>query len=502
MSFWNKMQVWEKMCMVLAVAIAVTVFAGLGKVAWNHWTLRKYEAIAEAKRAHLREMRESRRIIQLQGEGIPFGIRAIEAGIEVEGVHISRPASPTIRHLRNVSNGSISSNGTKSGSIQTTTVGRSAGEAIAPNIEQEDASDADSRQQRRSLSASGSHHPLMPQAIHGIQPAARAAPGGLSSYQSPSSSNGIGPRYIPRNSSHLRFSDQGLAADLETLDRLEGQKETDSRAVENKRPQGSPKLGIRIPSASLSLFDYKKTSPTSMNIRRPAQVKKRGRSSASSSESASSKASIPSNQPPQVQFQSSDSSNHEENPIEARPLEEGKQEHLDSLHSHRLSHAAEVGQLLPRTRRAANGDRTSAKPSTNGQPKSGDELLPPAMIPTDNPFTTPGVSPVEETAGSKIHPIRSSGEENYDSHQERPAKQLRSDTLQSPSNSYIPVIRKVNSGFEILAPGTFGIPNIKADGIKRSDMDQDLEAGERGQRKPRFVEKLRKGRISNFTESL
>ncbi|KAH0562112.1 hypothetical protein GP486_003188 [Trichoglossum hirsutum] len=496
MSFWNKMQVWEKMCM------AVTVFAGLGKVAWNHWTLRKYEAIAEAKRAHLREMRESRRIIQLQGEGIPFGIRAIEAGIEVEGVHISRPASPTIRHLRDVSSGSVSSNGTRPGSFQMIAAGRPASEAIVSNVEQADVLDAGSRQRDRSSSAPGSPHIFTSQAVHSTQPAVRAAPGGPLPYQSPLPSNGIDPRYVPRNSSHLRFSDHSLAADLETLDRLEGTKGTDPQAVENNKPHVSPKLGIRIPSASLTVFEQKKASPTSMNASRPAQAKKHGRNSAASLESAFSRTSMPPNQPPQVQFRPSDSSNREETPTEARPLEEGKQEHLDSLHSHRLSHAAEVGQLLPRTRRAANGDRTSAKISTNAPPKSGDEISPPAMATTDNLFTTPSVSLIEETTGSKVHPIRISVEENHDPNQDRLAKKHGLDMPQLPPHSYIPVIRKVNSGFEILAPGTFGIPDIKLDSIRRSDIDQDLEAGERGQRKPRFVEKLRKGRISNFTESL
>ncbi|KAH0544076.1 hypothetical protein FGG08_001694 [Glutinoglossum americanum] len=488
------------------MCMAATVFAGLGKVAWNHWMLRKYEAIAEAKKAHLREMRESRRVIQLQGEGIPFGIRAIEAGIEVEGVHISRPATPSIKHFRNMSNASISSNGTKPGPIQTTAAGRPTSEVVAPSIEQPDATDASSRQHDRSSSTPGPPRLFIPQAVHGAQSAVRPAPGDRSSYQSLSSSNGVGPRYIPRNASHLRFSSQGIVADLETLDRLEGQKEADPQAAENGGPYASPKLGIQIPSASLSIFDPKKISPTSASARRSAQLqqyprpvrgKKYERSSASSSESASSKDSIPPSQPPRVQF---DPSCHE-NQAEARPPAEGKQE-LDSLHSHRLSHAAEVGQLLPRARRAANGDRTNAKSSAIAPPKSGDGLVPPAIAPTDNPFATPGVSPVEETAGSKVHPLRNLGEDNSNSSQGRLAKQHGSDASQPLSNPYIPVIRKVNSGFEILAPGTFGIPDIKANGISPSGMDQDLEASERGQRKPRFVEKLRRGRISSFTESI
>ena len=39
-------------------------------------------------------MRQSRDIIQLKGRDVPFGVRAIESGIEIEGVWISRPSSP------------------------------------------------------------------------------------------------------------------------------------------------------------------------------------------------------------------------------------------------------------------------------------------------------------------------------------------------------------------------------------------------------------------------
>ncbi|KAI9775983.1 MAG: hypothetical protein M1839_000682 [Geoglossum umbratile] len=502
MSFWDKMQVWEKMCLVLAVAIALTVFAGLGKVAWNHWTLRRYEAIAEAKKAHLREMRESRRIIQLQGEGIPFGIRAIEAGIEVEGVHISRPATPTIRHFRNVSNGSISSNGTKLSPGQTPALGRPTGEAAAPNTEQVDASDADSRHQERNSSTAGGRHLFMPQPVYGPQSVVRGAPGDQQSHQSPSSTNGTGPRYVPRNSSHLRFSDQGPIADVDTLDRLEGQKAVGSRAVENVKPNTSPKLGIRIPSANLSLFEPKEASPTLANKHQPTQLhqssesaqgKKCERNSASSG-SSSDRNSMPPNRSSRVQFQSLAPPNRDET-----PSVEGKREHLDSLQSHRLSHAAEVGQLLPRARRAANGDRTGAKPSASASAKPGDELLPSA----DNPFATPGTSPVEDAKGSRIHPVRNLGEGSYDSGKGRLTKQYGPGSIQPPSSSHVPVIRKVNSGFEILAPGTFGMPDVKGTGIRHSDIDLDLETGERGQQhRSKFVEKLRRGRISNFTESL
>ena len=61
---------------------------------YNSWRLRKYTAITEARRMHLLEVGRSGNMVQLKGEEVPFGIRAIESGIEVEGVWVSRQATP------------------------------------------------------------------------------------------------------------------------------------------------------------------------------------------------------------------------------------------------------------------------------------------------------------------------------------------------------------------------------------------------------------------------
>ncbi|KAI9851457.1 MAG: hypothetical protein M1838_003646 [Thelocarpon superellum] len=92
--FFTDWALWAQMCFVLGCTIILTFMAGFAKLAWNHWRLRKYTAIAEARKTHLLEMRRSRDVIQLKGEDVPFGVRAIESGIEVEGVWISRPNSP------------------------------------------------------------------------------------------------------------------------------------------------------------------------------------------------------------------------------------------------------------------------------------------------------------------------------------------------------------------------------------------------------------------------
>lgn len=83
---------------MLGCSIVVTLCLGCAKLAYTHWTLRKYAVVAEKERqeqAQHREMlQKSSTPTSERGEEIPFGVRAIERGIEVEGVYISRPNTP------------------------------------------------------------------------------------------------------------------------------------------------------------------------------------------------------------------------------------------------------------------------------------------------------------------------------------------------------------------------------------------------------------------------
>ena len=63
------------------------------KLWWTNRILRKLEYLDEEKRARLLEMRQSG--IDIPGvDQIPFGVRAIRGGVEVEGIWISRPNTP------------------------------------------------------------------------------------------------------------------------------------------------------------------------------------------------------------------------------------------------------------------------------------------------------------------------------------------------------------------------------------------------------------------------
>ena len=83
----------------MGCAIVVIVMAGATKVGYTHWQLRKYSALAEKERRGQmvqRQMSQRRR-----HDEVPFGIRALEHGLEVDGVWFSRPTTPEGSHRKN-----------------------------------------------------------------------------------------------------------------------------------------------------------------------------------------------------------------------------------------------------------------------------------------------------------------------------------------------------------------------------------------------------------------
>lgn len=79
----------------LACAMVIVVLVALVRNAWDWWNLRKHVRILKEQQAEQAKLlqthpsiRERRRKSQ-----VPFGVRAIQSGIEVEGVWISRPNS-------------------------------------------------------------------------------------------------------------------------------------------------------------------------------------------------------------------------------------------------------------------------------------------------------------------------------------------------------------------------------------------------------------------------
>ncbi|KAI9713990.1 MAG: hypothetical protein M1820_000720 [Bogoriella megaspora] len=93
-AFWASWVLWERMCFVLACGIILALFLGSMKLAYSHWRIRKYTRVASQQRLKVSARDERPQIIRIDDNDIPFGIRALERGVEVEGVYISRPNTP------------------------------------------------------------------------------------------------------------------------------------------------------------------------------------------------------------------------------------------------------------------------------------------------------------------------------------------------------------------------------------------------------------------------
>lgn len=76
------------------MGILAVFLAGLVKLWWNTRLMKKQAILDEEKKARLEEMRRTGLPLKRANE-IPFGIRAIQSGVQVQGIWISRPVSPT-----------------------------------------------------------------------------------------------------------------------------------------------------------------------------------------------------------------------------------------------------------------------------------------------------------------------------------------------------------------------------------------------------------------------
>ncbi|TGJ88164.1 hypothetical protein E0Z10_g532 [Xylaria hypoxylon] len=91
--FFSNWALWEQLTFVLGAGIVVVFFIGWIKLWWMQRLLKKHSLLDEEKRARQTELRKSGLPARRRAE-IPFGVRAIQSGIEVEGIWISRPVTP------------------------------------------------------------------------------------------------------------------------------------------------------------------------------------------------------------------------------------------------------------------------------------------------------------------------------------------------------------------------------------------------------------------------
>ncbi|KAK2609827.1 hypothetical protein N8I77_003306 [Diaporthe amygdali] len=99
-TFFVSWELWQQMTFVLAMGIVAVFFIGLAKLWWTNRQMKKIEELDAEKQVRMAQMRRSglsaNRRSRL-GSEIPFGVKAIETGVEVEGVWIARMASMATR---------------------------------------------------------------------------------------------------------------------------------------------------------------------------------------------------------------------------------------------------------------------------------------------------------------------------------------------------------------------------------------------------------------------
>lgn len=189
---------------------------------------------------------------------------------------------------------------------------------------------------------------------------------------------------------------------------------------------------------------------------------------------------------------------------------------LDLLQTHRMSHVAETGQLTPRVRKPGNSGEWASVADNQVATHNGVNYFMPQKTPS--PPLPPIVDPQEEAAGyaSSHVPASQPQEQNQyqvsqqgiplqesyapnapyypDTYQVRgPQHQLSYDevpyevqTMQNNQRPDSQVLRSVNSGFQVLKPGTFAAP-----------APEEMEMTNKSERRQSTGRKLQKKRRSS-----
>ncbi|TVY83189.1 hypothetical protein LSUE1_G000860, partial [Lachnellula suecica] len=239
MAFFQSWQLWEQMTFVLGVAIVAVFCLGYGKVMWRNRLVKRQEIVDEEKRTRIEALRNSGQIIESsKGHDIPFGIKAIQSGIQVDGIWISGNNSPVpSEHQMSTIRGDSNANESAGSSMK----GKTSAEQRSPR--------PTSRQGR----------PLLRTRTSVIQPLERSPV-----YDDPASSEradsaGNRTSYKPRKSSHLRYGSYGETRyDEATLGQLEG--DHSPKKLYTHRPRGSRQIE---PEADSSAADNEHSSGAS-----------------------------------------------------------------------------------------------------------------------------------------------------------------------------------------------------------------------------------------------
>lgn len=396
------------------------VFAiGYGKLFYTNRLMRKQEVVDEEKRIRIRELRSSGQIVDSRkSHDVPFGVRAIQSGIQVDGIWISHghkhiPSDLKLDHLRG-SSVDIDNEDTLLSSE--TTSDRPLSSQGRPPLRSTNSSDF-----LRTYEVSDTDRPT---------------------------SAGTRTSYKPRKSSHLRQGSHGYY-DEDTLTRLEGTSPASKRKLHTHKPRSSRPLDLEADS---SAADNERSSTGA---------------SSDSEASLSHKPQEPTSSSPQLLESGPD--------VWSTPAL--------TFNDFPTGQETRASLLVP----GSNADYTSI-PLDSPQSETRD------------PFETPLMSPLGTIPTSRAEdpflPLRASSPGDY---QALPSQPSRSPPPFVPGELHLnKMVRKVNSGFEVLPAGTFGVtPEFKGKGLELDDDDRGNRRLSRLQKKQRTSTS---GRISSTFE--
>lgn len=91
-TFFVSWELWQQMTFVLAMGIVFVFLVGLMKLWWMNRQMKKIEELDAEKQVRRSGLSNNNRRSRL-GSEIPFGVKALESGVEVDGVWVARMAS-------------------------------------------------------------------------------------------------------------------------------------------------------------------------------------------------------------------------------------------------------------------------------------------------------------------------------------------------------------------------------------------------------------------------
>ncbi|TVY53654.1 hypothetical protein LCER1_G002496 [Lachnellula cervina] len=242
-SFFVSWQLWEQMTFVLGVAILAVFCIGWGKVVWRNRLVQRQEIVDEEKRIRIQELRTSGQLIESQeGHDVPFGIKAIESGIEIEGIWIpSKKKTSPVRNVLRIGNIHGGSDTLDASDLQTS------GQAFAEGSPPPTIPTPRGRPSLRTTSSA--RGPLERSPVSGDITASERSE--FTRNKAP---------YKPRKSSHLRYGSYGETRfDEATLSQLEGH-----HSVENKPHSHRSRASRQLqPEADSSAADNEHSSGVS-----------------------------------------------------------------------------------------------------------------------------------------------------------------------------------------------------------------------------------------------